>query len=105
MSHLESTKVESSHISLRDTDRKKEIDLEPKVHTYNSQDTNEHIPLLIAESLTVPSRVSRRKAVCSSRLRSSGRAGEEDLSDSCSDLNDACSISAILICCEKVSPV
>lgn len=26
MSHLESTKVESSHISLRDTDKKKEIE-------------------------------------------------------------------------------
>lgn len=62
-------------------------------------------PRVMTEPLTVPSRVSSRKAVHSSRLRSSGRAGEEDLSDSCSDLSDACSISAILICCEKVSTV
>lgn len=71
----------------------------------SGHDTKEPILLLITALLTVPSRVSRRKAVCSSRLRSSGRAGEDDLSDSCSDLSDACSISAILICCKKVSSV
>lgn len=87
------------------TQKRREKDLEPKVYTYNSQDMSEPIPLLITELLTVPSCVSSRKAVCSSRLRSSGRAGEEDFSDSCSDLSDACSISAILICCEKVSSI
>lgn len=44
MSHLESTKVESSHIFLRDTQKRRQEDLESKVHTYNSQDTNEPIP-------------------------------------------------------------
>lgn len=50
---------------------------------------------------TWSSRASSWNAVCSSRLRSSGRAGDDDLSESCSDFSDACSTSAILICCRN----